>query len=82
MSFCDFVPEDPSCQTPTDGDNTTSGHPKVDPVGVSMIQLLKTVSMFCHKLARNKKTKPEMKSYMVVKDIRCVLKLDLWPSQG
>lgn len=22
MSFCDFVPEDPSCQTPTDGDNT------------------------------------------------------------
>ena len=29
-----------------------------------------------------KKKKTEMKSYMVVKDIRCVLKLDLWPSQG
>ena len=29
-----------------------------------------------------KKKKKEMKSYMVVKDQRCVLKLDLWPSQG
>ena len=43
--------------------------------------------LFCYDLmtnrkAKNKKTKPEMKSYMVVKDIRCVLKLDLWPSQG
>ena len=34
-------------------DKETSGHPNVDPVGVSMIQLLKTVSMFCHKLTRN-----------------------------
>ena len=24
----------------------------------------------------------EMKSYTVVKDIRCILKLDLWPPQG